>query len=329
MTAAVVEQPRLRVSVALTTYNGARYLDEQLQSYERQSRQPDEVIVCDDGSSDDTVAILERFRSRVPFRVEIVRNPKNLGFTKNFEKAIALCSGDVIFFSDQDDVWLPGKLAAVMDCFAANPGAMVVVHDGELVNERLEFHGATKLRQVRGGFGTTDALVVGALSAMRASFLPYALPIPEGVVGHDIWFHRLAGLLGARVVLEESLQKIRRHGSNTSDWIASSVEPINRADVWLSHMRTTPAADYGDRMVFNSAAAERVALAQARSSPFPKERIDTALAQLRLEKEALLEREALLRAGFVGRKIRAARMLVRGSYGQFNGLGSFLRDLLR
>ncbi|HIE59179.1 MAG TPA: glycosyltransferase, partial [Hydrogenothermaceae bacterium] len=94
----------MRISIALATYNGDTYLQDQLNSYIAQERLPDEMVVCDDVSKDETVAILEAFQKVAPFEVQIIKNETNLGYTKNFEKALSLCSGDIVFFSDQDDV---------------------------------------------------------------------------------------------------------------------------------------------------------------------------------------------------------------------------------
>ena len=95
----------LTISIAMTTYNGEKYLQEQLDSFLGQNRLPDELVVCDDGSQDRTMAILESFSSRAPFPVRIYRNSAKLGYSKNFEKAGSLCTGDIIAFSDEDDVW--------------------------------------------------------------------------------------------------------------------------------------------------------------------------------------------------------------------------------
>ena len=92
------------VSVALCTYNGERFLQEQLDSIAMQTWTPDEVVVGDDGSSDSTLEILERWKQSVPFSVRIERNERNLGFAKNFESTLSRCTGDVVFLCDQDDV---------------------------------------------------------------------------------------------------------------------------------------------------------------------------------------------------------------------------------
>ena len=95
---------RLKLSVAMATYNGERFLEQQLLSIARQIRLPDEMVVSDDGSNDGTIDILERFATNAPFPVRIYRNLNPLGYGDNFLKAASLCDGDLIAFSDQDDV---------------------------------------------------------------------------------------------------------------------------------------------------------------------------------------------------------------------------------
>jgi glycosyltransferase involved in cell wall biosynthesis len=108
---------RLKLSVAMATYNGERFLEEQLFSIARQIRLPDEMVVSDDGSNDGTIDILERFATSAPFPVRVYRNIKPLGYGDNFLKAASLCHGDLIAFSDQDDVWLENKLANSLSFF--------------------------------------------------------------------------------------------------------------------------------------------------------------------------------------------------------------------
>jgi len=98
------ENAKPLISIALCTYNGEAYLSDQLASIVKQTQQPDELIACDDGSTDNTLQILDQFSGEAPFPVRVYLNQQRLGPTKNFEKAISLCSGDFIFLSDQDDV---------------------------------------------------------------------------------------------------------------------------------------------------------------------------------------------------------------------------------
>lgn len=117
------------ISVALCTHNGAAFLQEQLDSILNQYRRPDEIIVCDDGSTDDTLKLLERYRQQYPGIVKVFSNTQQLGVIKNFEKAINLCSGDLIFLCDQDDVWFPHKTTSVLNIFNRNPGINAISHN--------------------------------------------------------------------------------------------------------------------------------------------------------------------------------------------------------
>jgi glycosyltransferase involved in cell wall biosynthesis len=101
------------ISIAMATYNGERFLEEQLRTLGEQVKLPDEVVVCDDGSTDRTLEILVQFAERAPFRVRLVINDQRLGWRENFLKAASLCTSDYIAFCDQDDVWLPDKLSVV------------------------------------------------------------------------------------------------------------------------------------------------------------------------------------------------------------------------
>src|SRR5690348_14254665 len=98
------------ISVAMATYNGARFVTEQLDSIAGQTQLPVEVVICDDRSTDETVSILESFAAKAPFRVTLHRNDEQLGYRLNFKKAVSFCTGDLIAFCDQDDVWHPDKL---------------------------------------------------------------------------------------------------------------------------------------------------------------------------------------------------------------------------
>ena len=104
-------RPPLRFSVVLSTYNGERFLEHQLASLSGQQRLPDELVIRDDSSTDRTYGILERFAATAPFAVTLMRGDRRLGSTPSFELALGRCTGDVVALCDQDDVWLPGKLA--------------------------------------------------------------------------------------------------------------------------------------------------------------------------------------------------------------------------
>lgn len=126
----------LKISISLATFNGARFLREQLASLIEQTFLPTELVVTDDGSTDETLAILEWFAGVAPFPVSVYRNEQRLGYGMNFLKAASLCSGDVIAFSDQDDVWLPAKLERLRKAFG-HLQADFVAHAAEVTDARL------------------------------------------------------------------------------------------------------------------------------------------------------------------------------------------------
>ena len=107
----------MKISVAMCTFNGAEFLPAQLESIFAQTRRPDEIVICDDGSSDETQQLLTKFAAKSPVPIALKLNQQNLGSVKNFEQAIKLCNGDVIALGDQDDVWRHDKLESIEHAF--------------------------------------------------------------------------------------------------------------------------------------------------------------------------------------------------------------------
>ena len=125
----------MKVSVALCTYNGEKYIREQILSIAVQSQPVDEVVICDDGSGDSTVGIIESLRQECPFPIRLFLNEHSLGVVANFAKAISICSGDIVFLSDQDDVWSKDKVKTIVDWFCMNPEKSAVFTDAELIDD--------------------------------------------------------------------------------------------------------------------------------------------------------------------------------------------------
>lgn len=225
----------MKFSVAMCTYNGARHIREQLESIARQTRVPDELVVCDDGSSDGTPEAVQEFAAGAPFVVRLYVNKKNLGSTRNFEQAITLCEGDVIALSDQDDVWLPEKLQKFEAEFAASPDVGLVFSDALVVDESLrpldyalwqslEFT-ADWQRRLRQGSAFQVLLdnffVTGATMAFRSRFRELALPINAITLRrfgkkqlefiHDGWIALMVAAGAELVPIGEALIKYRQH----------------------------------------------------------------------------------------------------------------------
>ena len=140
---------RPKISVAMATYNGEKYIREQLNSIANQVILPDEVVICDDASSDSTVNIIKEFLIISPFPVRLHVSLTNIGYAKNFEKAIGLTSGDVIFLCDQDDIWLKDKISCMNKVLQEEPGLVIVAHDCTFYNEGGLVSGTTLLRNMR------------------------------------------------------------------------------------------------------------------------------------------------------------------------------------
>lgn len=210
----------------MCTYNGVRFLDDQLTSLVSQSRQPDEVVVCDDCSADSSVALLKEFAAAAPFPVHIHENTTRLGSTKNFERAISLCQGDVIALCDQDDIWDSQKLHLTAERFVKNPNVGFVFTDAEIVDAKAnplgynlwETLGFDKTLQARikspdaSGILSQRQLVTGATMAFRTEFRDLILPIPLAIaLIHDGWIALMISLVAAVDIIDRPLMKYRQH----------------------------------------------------------------------------------------------------------------------
>lgn len=126
------------ISVAMTTYNGALYIREQLDSILAQTRSVDEIVICDDGSTDETVKILKEYAERFPEVIRLYENERNLGYRLNFKKAMSLCSGDYIFLCDQDDVWRKKKVELMVGKMKEMPQIQVLATSFVYINQKGE-----------------------------------------------------------------------------------------------------------------------------------------------------------------------------------------------
>ncbi len=217
-----------KISIALCTYNGAKFLPEQLESYLHQTRLPDELIVCDDCSTDNTPQIIQEFTLKAPFPVHLHINEKNLRSTKNFERAISLCTGDLIFLSDQDDYWMPEKLEKIAAEFEKNEKIGMVFSDAELVDENLKSlnrrlwnHTFTKDRRADVSNGKifdvllSENVVTGAAMAFRSEYRKVFMPIPDDIPNliHDGWISLLIANESKVAFISEPLIKYRQHSA--------------------------------------------------------------------------------------------------------------------
>jgi glycosyltransferase involved in cell wall biosynthesis len=206
----------------MATYNGETFLPEMLESLARQTRLPDELVVRDDASSDDTVRVVEEFAGRAPFPVRMLERGERLGYAQNFVTTSNACSGDLIFFADQDDSWRPHKLETVS--LAAHPErSEAFFHDFALQSDdgteiEPSFYGLLAGR----GFGRAAA-VNGCTMAVTRGFVDlWGWPSATNSVAHDVWVALLSTGFGQRRYLDEVLIDYRIHEGNVSGWMPSA-----------------------------------------------------------------------------------------------------------
>ena len=185
------------------------------------------------------------------------------------------------------------------------------------------------LEQVERGFGSDDVFNTGALTALRSELLKYALPFPPNLNGHDGYLHLISHLHQKRLVIRNKLQLIRRHSANTSDWLPSSLKKINKLDVFLSQLKTKISQNYDDRKAINAFATDAVTRAISDSNELYKNALKESLFFLKNEKEAIYMRNNIASSSFFKKKILAIKMLMLNYYKHFNGIKSFVRDMIR
>jgi glycosyltransferase involved in cell wall biosynthesis len=308
-----------KVSVALATYDGARYLRAQLESIAAQTRVPDELVVGDDGSTDATADIVAEFARTGATEVRFTRNATRLGSTGNFVACLERCRGDVVLLCDQDDVWLPRRVERTLEALEARPEAAYAFSDGALMDgggaplpgrlwERAFFdRRGQELFHARRGVEVLlrTNVVTGATMGIRRDRLGSALPIPPGWV-HDAWLAFVLELQHGGVPIPEPLIRYRVHSAQQ----IGVLRPTPRAVLALASRHD--AAFYRSQARNYRALAERVAALGAPGA-------ERAAAGARGKAESL---EA--RAAFRERPGRAAggfaRAVLRGDYDRF-GLG--------
>ncbi|MFX0095650.1 MAG: glycosyltransferase family 2 protein [Candidatus Hodarchaeota archaeon] len=207
------------VSIAMTTYNGAKFLREQLDSIYRQTYPNLEVVVTDDCSTDNTIDILEEYKKKLGLCYYV--NKTKIGFVKNFERAVSLCKGEYIALADQDDVWFPNKIAVLVNNINS---ASLICSNAYLIDQNGKIFGMQKWidhtvptkKEKQFKMLLYKNFVAGFTSLFTREILLKALPIPDGIWGHDWWFGIVASKMGGIKCLNISLVNHRRHFENIS-----------------------------------------------------------------------------------------------------------------
>ncbi|MEO9079940.1 MAG: glycosyltransferase family 2 protein [Rhodanobacter sp.] len=221
---------RPRLSIVICTYNGAAYLQPQLDSLLAQSLKPDEIVIGDDGSTDATVGVLHDFDVRAKqagVDVQLRQNPHNLGYVENFTAGLRLATGELLFLCDQDDIWHPDKLARMVAMFERDPQLLLLHSDARLVDaqgvslncsmfealqltvhEKQAIHAGKAFEVV-----LRRSFVTGATAAIRRELIDLALPVAAEWI-HDEWLAAVAAATGRLDCIDAMLIDYRQHEAN-------------------------------------------------------------------------------------------------------------------
>jgi glycosyltransferase involved in cell wall biosynthesis len=217
---------KTQISVCMATFNGERYIKDQLKSILIQLRSTDEVIIVDDASKDKTRQIISELRDE---RIHLISQEVNRGVLATFEEAIRRASGEIIFLSDQDDLWAANKVKEFVNAFQSHPEAEVAICDAALIDDRAAVIAPSIFagRRFRPGLlaNLFRTRYIGCLMALRSSLLPRVLPFPIGLdLLHDYWIGAMNSVSGGvTLYIDKPLTLHRLHGSN-----CTGVVPLSR-----------------------------------------------------------------------------------------------------
>ncbi len=253
-----------QVSAALATYNGSRYISEQLASLATQTRKPAELVVSDDGSSDNTLDLVRSFARTAPFDVRILAPGPRLGFADNFLRAAEACRSEFVAFCDQDDVWLPEKLDLVMHRLSIDK-SVCALHRLTLTDDALNPYDVWEqgisedrayeplaLPRYMHAWGNSMVFRHDILDVMKASARSAQPGKPEQRLSHDIWIYNISASLGRVSHIIKPLVLYRQHGHNASGAKRKSVSMLGRVAA-LAHV---PLTAFREQEAYSRAMAE-------------------------------------------------------------------------
>jgi glycosyltransferase involved in cell wall biosynthesis len=239
-----------KVSVCIAAYQGERYIALQLRSILAQLSPDDEVIIVDDASTDGTTGEISALQDP---RIVLLQTTRNQGVLRAFENALSHSSGEIVFLSDQDDIWLPKKVETVLDAFAQDPELMLVTSDAILIDENGTKTGDSfyaKRGKFRSGLWSNVLIgkFHGCTMAFRSTLLRSVLPFPSGPeVHHDTWIGCVNALIGGKTkYIAEPLVAYRRHSTNASGRLSTYARLQTRAQLLLGLLIARIRLRHGD-----------------------------------------------------------------------------------
>ncbi len=326
----------MKISVALATYNGEKYIGVQLNSLLTQIRLPDQLVISDDASNDATLDIAENFKRTAPFEVIIYSNTRNIGHAQNFQNAVEECTGDVIAFCDQDDFWKETKLSKIETAFEADRCLHYIISNAELVDQNLNDTGKT-LWDKR-GFNTSCQVAflqgkqfyhivkhnisTGMVTAVRKGAVSKAGPIPSGV-SHDMWYIPLMAVLGLPGnIIDDCLVKYRQHSSQLYGVQAQSSCIGNK----LRRLRERNTSELIKKIAYYDALLSRASHLMESENVSRKVKNNIDYLQGRLEH--LILRDGLGQSSLINKMATISRDTINGNYHEHsNGFISAASDV--
>lgn len=207
-----------KISVCMAAYNGQKYIRQQILSILSQLTQSDELIIVNDCSNDRTIQVINEIKD---IRINVINNDVNIGVIRSFEKSISCASGDIIFLSDQDDIWMANKVIEIIAAFDRDKKVTIVVSDamlidgdGEKINESFfattgKFHSGILKTILKNRY-------LGCTLAFKKEMIENILPFPNGIPMHDIWIGIVNDIYGKSYYINKPLVKYRRHELNVT-----------------------------------------------------------------------------------------------------------------
>ena len=250
----------LRISVTIATYNGEKFIRDQIESILNQTLKPYEIVISDDASTDQTLKILLEYQKKYPDLIKIISNKNNFGFAKNFERALLVSSGDLVALSDQDDVWLPEKLRLEYDVLEKYSNVGVVFCDLKIVDENLneiekksmwEYYNWEMNGYIKGA-DFFDSIfksnrVTGCTIMIRRQILNDLIPFDSRIHLHDYWLALGSSLLSDVFAINKQLVLYRQHSNNQ---IGAGINKTINYDQYLANLQKD--SEFKIELVYNN-----------------------------------------------------------------------------
>ena len=279
--------------------------------------------------TDRTLDIIKTFAERAPFKVWWEQNEQNLGYAGNFNKALGNTTGDLVFLSDQDDVWFPEKIDTIAQR-ASESSAFVLMNNAALTDANLNEVGLTKLGQIHSAGLSNSSFVMGCCAAIKRELMELCLPVPKDYPAHDSWIVKFAEGMKRKEVIDQCLQYYRRHKSNESQFIANRLQRVSRWDAYSHRIHKIMSQEHSLDESYNKHSILLGGVQTAKEKcggPFWSE-LKVFEEELSTIITAIGIRTTIRKKSRAKRIIPVATLWKKGGYRYFSGFKSALIDIM-